>query len=101
MIFSNIPWTQVVLACCAAVGTLIALITIFHKLATAALERAVTEIKDDLREIFNSVSALNDKVGIQNGRITRLEDWRIEHTRHSERMFDFIKQHYKQERDEA
>lgn len=100
MIFSNIPWTQVVLACCAAVGTLIALITIFHKLATAALERAVTDIKEDLKGIATIVTSLDNKVGLQNGRIGRLEDWRIEHTRHSERMFDFIKQHLRQDRDE-
>lgn len=72
-IISNIPWTQVVIAVCAAIGTLIALITIFHKLATMALTKAVAEIRKDLRRIRHMVSSLNKKVQIQNGRISKLE----------------------------
>jgi hypothetical protein len=72
-IISNIPWTQVVIAVCAAIGTLIALITIFHKLATLALTKAVGEIRRDLRRIRHMVSSLNKKVTVQNGRIGKLE----------------------------
>lgn len=89
MVFSNIPWTQVVLAICAGIGTIIALITIFHKLATAALEKAVSEIREDLKQISNLVESLNVKVSVQNGRIGKLESY----NQVSEWMFKYLKEY--------
>ncbi len=38
-------------------------------------DKVLNQIKDDSKEAKNEINKVSDKVGIQNGRVRKLEDW--------------------------
>jgi len=56
MIFTNIPWTQAVLALCALIATILTLCTLLWKALSASMKNEIHEIKT------NHLAHVEDKV---------------------------------------